>query len=875
MRSRRTCFWLEARQASSTVTEIQPRPTMRLAIVFVIAASAVPAFAQVQPGTYIFTTVAGRAALAGTTDGVGTNARFNRPFGITVNSTGELFVSDSTNHTVRKIAVDGTVTTLAGQAGVVGIVDGVGTAARFGGDTTYANATVAAATNPTGPFGIALLPGGNVLVADSSYHVIRQISAAREVSNFAGTVRQKGTTDGARATALFGFPLGVAVDATGAIFVADSETHVIRRISPTGAVTTIAGVPNAYGDSDGVAEGARFLHPSAIAVSPGGNVYVVDCNNTVRKLSRFGGSQDVWETKTLAGAPHTFGTTDGTGAAARFGAAPSTAVSTILIRGSVIPQNEFLFILTGGANYSFADLVGIAADAADNVYVCDYANSIIRKITPAGVVTTIGGLAPSTGSVDGAGTAARFSRPAGIAVDADGAIYITDNGNNTIRKGVPAAVPVIRTQPADQTVALGSNVVLSLSVTGAPAPIFQWTRNGAVVPGVTGSTLTLNNVQAANSGTYSVTVSNILGVISTTPFVLNVTALPVFTTQPASQTTINGGETIRLTAAATGAPVPTYQWFRDGQLFAGATSATLTITNAQSTSAGDYTVVATNTFGSVTSNVARVTVNVGRIINLSIRTALTGSDALIVGFVAAGGSKSMLIRAVGPTLRDFGLTTAMADPQLSLFAGATLSSSNDNWGTGASAVQLPAASAAVGAFALAAGSLDAAILANVEQGMTAQASARNGAGGIVLVELYDAAPSSPARLINVSARTRVGTGDNILIAGFVIGGTSSKSVLIRAIGPSLTAFGVTGVLANPRLDIFAAGSTAVRVSNDNWAGATALVNAFTSVGAFPLPLGASLDAALVTTLPPGGYSAQVSGVGNTTGEALLEIYELP
>jgi len=216
----------------------------------------------------------------------------------------------------------------------------------------------------------------------------------------------------------------------------------------------------------------------------------------------------------------------------------------------------------------------------------------------------------------------------------------------------------------------------------------------------------------------------------------------------------------------------------------------------------------------------------------------------------------------------------MADPQLSLFNGQSLTASNDNWGAGAAAVQLAAAASQVGAFALPASSLDAAILANVDAALTAQASARNGAGGIVLVELYDAEPSSAARLINVSARARVGVGDNALFAGFVIGGTSSKNVLVRAIGPSLAQFGITG-LADPFLEIFAAGSTTARVTNDNWAGATALVNAFAAVGAFPLPLAASRDAALVTSLPPGAYSARVSGVGNTTGEALLEIYEAP
>jgi hypothetical protein len=166
-------------------------------------------------------------------------------------------------------------------------------------------------------------------------------------------------------------------------------------------------------------------------------------------------------------------------------------------------------------------------------------------------------------------------------------------------------------------------------------------------------------------------------------------------------------------------------------------------------------------------------------------------------------------------------------------------------------------------------------MANVSSAMTAQATARNGVGGIVLVELYDTAPSSPGRFINVSARTRVGVGESALFAGFVISGPTPRTLLIRAVGPSLAAFGITGALADPRLDVFSAESTLPRASNDNWAGTTSLVTAFNLVGAFALPSVTSRDAALITTLPPGAYSAQVSGVGNTVGEALLEIYELP
>jgi sugar lactone lactonase YvrE len=833
--------------------------------------------AQVAPGTYSFTTLAGRAGSTGSADGTGNTARFLTPWGVTVDAAGNIYVVEAGNHTVRRVTPAGAVTTLAGQAGVPGSADGTGTAAQFGVVSTQAGAT---ATSPTGPFGLAIDSTGTLIVADGDNHTLRRIADGNVVTLFAGGTGRANHLDGPLLESRFNVPMGVAIDATGAMFVADCFNHVVRRISSAGMVTTIAGTIGDAGFSDGVGSAARFLHPTAITVDPMGNVYVVDCNNTVRKMSPIAGT-GTWETTTIAGTAGTYGSTDGVGSTARFGTAPPAGSTGVLVSlyftlppsAVVASENGFttLLIATNSGNFNLGELRGIAADGAGNVYVTDATNNTIRKISPTRVVTTIGGTT-TAGSADGFGTAARFNRPAGIAVDAAGNLYIADASNQTIRKGAIASAPAIQSQPANQTIALGSNVTLSLVVTGTPTPTFQWTRNNVVIAGATNSSLTLNNIQASQAGTYSVTVSNSLGISATTPFVLSVTAIPVFTVQPANQT-VNGGETIRLTASATGAPA--YQWFRDGQPITGATSAALTVTNAQSTSAGDYTVVASNSFGSVTSNVSRVVVNVGRIINLSIRSALSGSEPLIVGFVTAGGDKSMLIRAIGPALRDFGVSAAMSDPQLALYAGTTLMLSNDNWSAGSSATTLPAAAIQVGAFALPANSLDAAILTDVNAPMTAQASARNAAGGIVLVELYDAAASSPARLINVSARARVGVGENALFAGFVIGGTSARSVLIRAIGPSLTAFGISGALADPRLDVFSAGSTTARASNDNWAGATALVNAFTSVGAFPLPLTASRDAALVTTLPAGAYTAQVSGVGNSTGEALLEIYELP
>ena len=152
--------------------------------------------------------------------------------------------------------------------------------------------------------------------------------------------------------------------------------------------------------------------------------------------------------------------------------------------------------------------------------------------------------------------------------------------------------------------------------------------------------------------------------------------------------------------------------------------------------------------------------------------------------------------------------------------------------------------------------------------------------GVALVELYDADPTNPSRLVNLSARNFAGTGDGTLIAGFVISGNVPKRLLIRGVGPRLAAgFGVTGALADPKVELYLSegGRSTLFAANDNWAevGAAPVRAAFVTAGAFDLPDAASRDAAMVVTVPAGAYTAQLSGVGNATGEALIEIYELP
>jgi probable HAF family extracellular repeat protein len=346
------------------------------------------------------------------------------------------------------------------------------------------------------------------------------------------------------------------------------------------------------------------------------------------------------------------------------------------------------------------------------------------------------------------------------------------------------------------------------------------------------------------------------------------------TTQPRAQAVGIGGRAVFSVTATNGT---NYQWLRNGVAIPGATNSTFTINSAQSSDTGTYTVTVGAGEGAVTSAPAPLTVanTVSRLNNLSVRTtAGSAASPLIVGLTTAGGTKDILLRAVGPTLGQFGVAGTLADPQLALFnSSSAQTAQNDDWGGGAA---LTASFSSVGAFPLGLTSKDAALLSTLQPGgYTAQVSGVGGATGIVLLESYDSDIGSPlARYTNLSARNQVGTGANILIVGFNLAGTGPKRLLIRAIGPTLAQFGVTGALSDPQLAVFnAAGSEVAR--NDDWEDNRVVIGpAFSEVGAFPLGLG-SRDAATVVSLQPGSYTVQVSGVNNGTGVALVEIYELP
>ena len=370
-------------------------------------------------------------------------------------------------------------------------------------------------------------------------------------------------------------------------------------------------------------------------------------------------------------------------------------------------------------------------------------------------------------------------------------------------------------------------------------------------------------------------------------------AVPSFTLRPDSRHA-SAGSSVKLTARVTGYPSPRIQWQKDGVDIPGATGLTLEFPSVQRWHAGRYTLVATSSLGT-TSCEAVLSVDdassaAARALNLSTRALIRGANQpMIPGFVVGGtGSKRLLIRAVGPRLRDFGIADPLEDPRLVLkqLDRATNTYSdlvgNDNWPGDDDTLR--AASTAVGAFSLRPASLDAAMLVDVLPGQyTVFAEGAGGSPtGVALVEIYDVDPAgSPATLINVSNRGYVGTGGHVMIPGFVVSNAGSRTFLLRAVGPGLIPHGVQNPLGDPQLSLYrtidGTSDSELILTNDNWsehpdaATTSALAKV---VSAFGLAAG-SKDAALVATLRPGSYTIHASGVSGATGETLVELYLVP
>ncbi|MGH7996682.1 MAG: arylsulfotransferase family protein [Opitutaceae bacterium] len=466
---------------------------------------------------------------------------------------------------------------------------------------------------------------------------------------------------------------------------------------------------------------------------------------------------------------------------------------------------------------------------------------------------------------------------------------------------IASAVPNVDGSLTVHAIWNGATNVASWRVLGEPAggtfaPVATAPWNGLDTAITVPGTLTAIEVVALDAdGTALATSAPVGGPV--TP------VTPAITQDPVSRT-IATGTTAVFATNATGSDLD-YQWYANGlPLVDGASSGAsifgsqasiLVIGGAVPGNAGTYTCTVSNAAGTATTTSATLSVvassDPGRLVNLSGRAFCgAGADGLVLGFIVGGEdptqTEPLLIRAAGPALAPFGVGNVLADPDLELYSvggASVLLATNAGWGGDPT---IASTARVVGAFSWTnPGSLDSAMVQQLEPGSyTAQIVGATGDSGTVLAELYDATPSgsegtfSP-RLVNASARGWVGTGQNPLTMGFVIGGSTARTVLIRVSGPALAAFGVPGTLADPQLQVFALNQDkqgpVVVAANSGWAGNAEVGGVAQEVGAFPWTNVSSADSAVLVTLPPGAYTAQVSGASGDTGVVLAEVYEVP
>ena len=593
------------------------------------------------------------------------------------------------------------VSTLAGQLRATGTTDGAAAEARF-----------------TLPGDLAVDAAGYIYVSDRSSHTIRRISQAGEVTTFAGRAGAPGFAEGRGVAAQFNLPAGLVFDPQGNLFVADTNNNRIRKITPEGVVSTVAG--QAQGSVDGTGTGARLALPRGIAMDRGGNLYWADgLTHTIRKMTPGGA------VTTLAGRAAETGTADGAGATARFNSPTGVAVDA---GGNIFvadTNNHVIRRITPAGEVStFAGQAGtigstdgtIAAarfnfpgrlviDAAGNLYVT--ATTAVRRISPAGIVTTPVGAGGFTGTsyVDGPGTTARFALIQGMAADPFGTLYLADGSNALVRKAAPVG---------QRGAGLSNLSVRSVAGTGADTLIVGFSLAAGSKPLL---------IRAVGPTLGSFGVGEALG---TPTLKLMRDGATVSQNQGWSDQAADAIAAVTARVGAFALPARS----KDAALLETLQSGSYTAQVG-----GGVGVALVEVYDTATSRFS-TTFATPKLANVSARTrAGTGAETLIVGFVISGSApKTVLLRGIGPTLASFGVEGALTLPKLAVFRDTRLVAENAGW-SGENAIV--GAAERVGAFPLPSSSRDAVLLLTLLPGAyTAQLTGQNGTG-VALVEIYD------------------------------------------------------------------------------------------------------------------------------------------
>lgn len=941
--------------------------------------------------------VAGTLNQSGYADGPAQTARFNSPSSLARATDGSLIVSDAGNYVIRKIAPDGTVSTVAGRPGWRGTDDGAAAVATFispnsltldpqgnlllidtgrirritpaGQVSTLFDSLNASTATIASPTAIAFDTAGTLHLAESSR--LKKLSNGQFVAFAGASGYGLGLRDGPGDQARFSSTRGLALAPDGSAFVTDYSYHVVRRISPSGVVTTIGGQPGIAGYADLAGGQARFTNPSLIRLDRDGSPLVLEMISYTRARLRKG------TLITGAPAPIIFKHPDEPASTGHYGALTKVTLSVEATGEPLAYQWTHNGAAIPGATAA-SHTIARATPADEGLYQVVVANSAATITSRAATVRVY---TPSLTNF-----ALRRSEPGGaflwniasggsrlVAVGTDGTILTSFNGDTWTRRDSGTTDWLVGvTYGGGKFVVVGDRGTILTSTDG-----IAWTRAtasgttqrlngvtygdglfvavgeaGAAVhsrdavtwtASTTGATGWLRGLvyepakvrpanQAASDGSgrfYATGQGGVIYAGDGTSWVVDYDSRPpqfrgdieALVTGPIGigqggqvishsvSHFISKGQTMTLPdGRLINLSYPLRVWsnslmgidarFRGLALGAGAIFATGEngIIAGAPSPGGPWGLIPSPTTANLVSgafhgNSLFIVGENGtilqsgalyrsRLVNISTR-GLVNASPLISGFVISGNSpKRVLIRAAGPTLASLGVSGALSRPALTLFdsAGRELAR-NAGWGNATNADALATAAREVGAFAFPSGNLDSAILTTLNPGSyTAQVSGVDGTSGIALVEAYDTDPLSSdetSRAINISTRGHVGEDAQRLIAGFVISGTASRRVLIRAVGPSLARFGVEGTLSRPRIELFQQNNRSATV--EAWSTRTdadEVRGAAQTIGAFEL-LEDSADAAIVATLFPGAWTVHVSGVEGATGTALIEVYDLP